>query len=46
MNENQQETKPDTEDTPANTTETTQDETLNPYTIPEPPQGSEDFKDG
>lgn len=54
MNENQQENKPDTgEETPTATapaeateTEATTGETLNPYTIPEPPQGSEDFKDG
>lgn len=52
MNENQQENKPDTEEEtptaaePMEATETTTDETLNPYTIPEPPQGSEDFKDG
>lgn len=41
MNDNQQETP-----TTAGPMGTTAGETLNPYTIPEPPQGSEDFKDG
>lgn len=40
MNDNQQETP-----TTAGPMGTTAGETLNPYTIPEPPQGSEDFKD-
>lgn len=41
MNDNQQETP-----TTAGPMGTTAGETLNPYIIPEPPQGSEDFKDG